>query len=178
MSLKSSPTRYGSVAIAIHWITALAILGMLISGLVAANSADPATELTLLRGHAVMGSLIGVLTVLRIVWFLAFDRRPADPAGMSRMQVLAAHIVHYGLYAAILVLVSSGIATIILSGAGVQLLGTAALPLPDFTLAPPFTVHGLLARGLIALLIGHIGAALWHQFVRRDHLLARMGLGR
>ena len=178
MSLKSSPTRYGTVAIAIHWITALAILGMLISGLAAANNADPATELTLLRGHAIMGSLIGVLTLLRIVWRMGFDRRPADPAGMSRGQLLAAHVVHYGLYAVILVLVSSGIATIVLSGAGVQLLGTAPLPLPDFTLAPPFTVHGLLARGLIALLIGHIGAALWHQFVRRDHLLARMGLGR
>ena len=177
MSLKSSPTRYGAVAIAIHWITALAILGMLTSGLAAANSADPATELTLLRGHAIMGSLIGVLTLLRIVWWMGFDRRPADPAGMSRGQVLAAHLVHYGLYAVILVLVSSGTATIILSGAGVQLLGAAPPPLPDFTLAPPFTVHGLLARGLIALLIGHIGAALWHQFVRRDRLLARMGMG-
>ena len=177
MSLKSSPTRYGAVAIAIHWITALAILGMLGSGLAAANSTDPATELTLLRGHAVMGGLIGVLTLLRIVWFMAFDRRPADPAGMTRGQALAAHIVHYGLYAVILVLVSSGVATIILSGAGAQLQGTAPPPLPDFTLAPPFTVHGLLSRGLIVLLIGHIGAALWHQWVKRDRLLARMGLG-
>jgi cytochrome b561 len=30
---------------------------------------------------------------------------------------------------------------------------------------------------LIALLAGHIGAALWHQFIRHDRLLARMGLG-
>ena len=91
---------------------------------------------------------------------------------------MAARVVHYGLYAAILVMVSSGSATIILSGANLQLLGAAPLPLPDFTQAPPLTVHGLLARGLIALLIGHIGAALWHQFVRRDRLLARMGVGR
>jgi len=178
MSLKSSPTRYGGVAIAIHWLTAIAILGMLASGLTAANSADEALRLTLLRGHAIMGSLIGILTLLRIVWWLFFDRRPADAAGLSRGQALASHVVHYGLYAIILVMVSSGIATVILSGAGAQLTGAAALPLPDFTLAPPFTVHGLLARVLIALLIGHIGAALWHQFIRRDRLLARMGLGR
>lgn len=178
MGIKSSPTRYGAVAIAIHWFTAVAILGMLISGLLAANSVDEAAKLTLLRGHAIMGSLIGVLTVLRIAWWLFFDRRPADPSGLSRSQALAAHIVHYGLYAVILVMVSSGFATVILTGANLQLFGSAPLPLPDFTLAPPFTVHGLLARGLIALLIGHIGAAFWHQFVRRDHLLARMGLGR
>lgn len=178
MSLKSSPTRYGAVAIAIHWVTAIAIIAMLGTGLVAANSADPQTEVTLLRGHVIMGSLVGVLTLFRIIWWLFFDRRPSDAAGMSRGQALAAHVVHYGLYAVILVMVSSGIATIVLSGAGAQLLGAAPPPLPNFTLAPPFTVHGLLARGLIVLLIGHIGAALWHQFVRRDHLLARMGASR
>ena len=177
MSLRSSPTRYGAVAIAIHWLTAVAIVGMLASGLAAANTGDEAVKLTLLRGHAVTGGLIGVLTLLRIVWWLFLDRRPADAAGLSRGQAMASHIVHYGLYAVILVMVSSGIATVILSGGGAQLVGAAPLPLPDFTLAPPFTVHGLLARGLLVLLVGHIGAALWHQFVRRDRLLARMGLG-
>ena len=178
MPLKSSPTRYGAVAIAIHWVTALAIAGMLTSGLAAANSTDEITKLTLLRGHAITGSLIGVLTVLRIVWWLFFDRRPVDQSGLSRGQALASHFVHYTLYAVILVMVSSGFATVILTGANLQLFGTAPLPLPDFTLAAPFTVHGILARVLIALLVGHIGAALWHQFVRRDQLLARMGLGR
>ena len=177
MPLRSSPTRYGSVAVAIHWITALAIFGMLGTGLAAANSADEAVKLGLLRGHAVMGVLIGVLTLLRLVWFLFLDRRPADAVGLSRGQAMASHIVHYGLYTVILVMVSSGIATVILSGGGAQLVGAAPLPLPDFTLAPPFTVHGLLARGLLVLLVGHVGAALWHQFVRRDRLLARMGLG-
>lgn len=177
MALKSSPTRYGTVAIAIHWITAIAILLMLVSGLGAVNTADAATELNLLRGHAIMGALVGVLTLLRIVWWLAFDRRPANAAGLSRQQAVAAKVVHYGLYAAILVMVSSGVATIILSGAGAQLTGMALPPLPDFSAVPPFTVHGILARLLVVLLVGHIGAALWHQFVRRDRLMARMGVG-
>jgi cytochrome b561 len=175
MSLKSSPTRYGTVAIAIHWLTAIAILLMLVSGLGAAKAADATMELNLLRGHAIMGTLVGVLTLLRIVWWLFLDRKPADAAGLSRGQAMAAHIVHYGLYAVILVMVSSGIGTVLLSGAGAQLTGAALLPLPDFTAVPPFTVHGILARLLVVLLVGHIGAALWHQFVRRDHLMARMG---
>ena len=178
MSLKSQSNRYGSVAIAIHWLTALAIFGMLFSGLGAANATDEATKFTLLRGHAIMGSLIGVLTVFRIIWWLAFDKRPNDQPGLSRLQKGAAHAVHYGLYAVILVMVSSGFATVITTGANLQLFGAAPLPLPDFALAPPFTVHGIVARVLIALLIGHIGAALYHQFIRRDRLLARMGIGR
>lgn len=178
MSLKSSPTRYGSVAITIHWLTAIAIIGMLISGLAADNASDQAVKFTLLRGHAIMGSLIGVLTVFRIVWWLFLDKRPKDQPGLSRWQKGASHVVHYGLYAVILVMVSSGFATVITTGANLQLFGAAPLPLPDFSLAPPFTVHGVVSRVLIALLIGHIGAALYHQFIKRDRLLARMGLGR
>lgn len=178
MPLKSTPTRYGAVAITIHWLTAAAIAGMLVSGLSAANTTDAATQFTLLRGHAVMGVLIGVLTLFRIVWWLFLDRRPADQPGLSRAQAVASHVVHYGLYGVILVMVASGLATVVLTGANLQLFGAAPLPLPDFSLAPPMTVHGLVSRLLIALLLGHVGAALWHQFGRRDRLLARMGLGR
>ena len=79
MSLKSSPTRYGTVAIAIHWVTALAIIGMLISGLVAENSTDAVAELGILRVHAIMGVLVGVLTILLLiptllVWALVEER--------------------------------------------------------------------------------------------------------
>jgi len=178
MSLTSSPNRYGGVAIAIHWLTALAIILMLASGLSAGNMTDDAAKLGLLRFHAVTGILVGLLTLFRILWWIAFDRQPNDHPDLSRFQRLASHVVHYGLYVAILVMVSSGIATGALSGGGAQLTGAAPLPLPDFSLAPPFTVHGLVARLLIALVIGHVGAALWHQFIRRDRLLARMGLGR
>lgn len=178
MAVKSSATRYGSVAITIHWLTALAVFGMLASGLIAADMSEETSKLTLLRGHAIMGILIGVLTLLRIIWWWAIDRRPADVAGISPLQARASRFVHYALYAVVLVLVSSGLATLVLTGANMQLFGGAPLPLPDFELAPPFSVHGILARVLIALLIGHIGAALYHQFVRRDHVLARMGLGR
>ena len=35
-----------------------------------------------------------------------------------------------------------------------------------------------MSKLLLVLFVGHVGAALWHQYVRRDHLLARMGIGR
>ena len=177
MPLTSSPTRYGPVAIAIHWLTALALFGMLWSGLSAAGSTDEATRLMLLRGHAVMGILVGLLTLFRIVWWLAVDTRPGDPVGTSAFHVWGARIVHVGLYAVVLVMVASGLGTVMLSGANMQLLGASPLPLPDFAAVPPMTVHGLLSRVLIGLVVLHVLAALWHQFIRRDRLLARMGLG-
>lgn len=178
MAIKSTKTRYGAVAITIHWVTALAILGMLISGTVAVNTLDDATKTNILRVHAIMGVTILALTLLRIVWWWLIDRKPEDVAGMSALQARAAHWVHITLYGVILLMASSGLALLVLSGANLQIFGSAPPPLPNFDAFPPRSVHWLMSRLLLVLLVGHIGAALYHQFARRDHLLARMGIGR
>ena len=92
------------------------------------------------------------------------------------MQQLAARIVHGLLYAGIIVVGASGIATLLLSGAVPALLGQA--PLPAFSELAPRLAHGSASKLMIALFIAHVGAALYHQFIRRDRQLGRMGLGR
>jgi len=176
MAAKSSVDRYGSVAVTIHWATAAAIVALLGLGLAAANAADPATKAGLLRAHVPLGTLVLLLTIFRIVWWF-IDRRPAPLAGMPRWQVSAEGLVRILLYALILILGSSGITLIILSGAGAVLFGGAAGPLADFWQFPPMFAHYFAALLLIALVCGHIAAALYHQFLRRDRVLSRMGLG-
>ena len=177
MSIKSTPQRFGPVAILIHWITALAILAMLGSGLAAGNAPEGQDSASLLRFHAIVGICVGVLTLFRIVCWVWFDRRPEDGASPSRLEHLAARSVHYGLYLVILVMVASGLATLISTGGNLVLFGGGG-ELPDFDRAPPFGVHALMWRVLLVLAIGHVAAALYHQFIRRDRLLARMGVGR
>lgn len=174
MAIRSTPSRYGTVAIAIHWTSAMAIVATFGFGL-AADAADPATAATLLRGHIVLGSLVLLLTLLRIGWWIWGDRPPAPVAGQPKAQALAAGFVHYAVYVVILVMAASGIATLILSGAGPAIIAGSALP--DFSAIPPRLAHGLMSRLLLLLLAVHIGAALYHQFVRKDRLLGRMGLG-
>lgn len=178
MRLKSTAERYGAIAIAIHWITALAIFSMLISGTLAANSDDEIAKIGILRIHAIVGAVILTLTLFRIGWWWLADRQPLPPTGIPKAQTKAASWLHRGLYALILAMASSGIATLVLSGANHVIFGGLAGPLPDFEGLVPRTAHGLLSRVLMVFMAGHIGAALYHQFVRRDHLLARMGLGR
>ncbi len=175
MSATSSSTRYGSVAIAIHWLTALLIVALFATGLLAAAQVDPAAKLALLRAHIPFGAGVLVLTLLRIVWWLTIDRRPASPAGQPGWQKLMAKTVHLALYAVVVVTASSGIATIILSGALPAIIGSATLPNLETVL--PRAVHGIVSRLMLGLLAFHIGAALYHQFIRRDRLLARMGIG-
>ena len=177
MSLKSSENRYGTVAVAIHWLSALLVLGLLISGLTAAGMADQAAKASILRIHAVVGSTVLVLTLARVAWWLFADRRPTDPAGMPRLQGRAAHAVHLLFYVALIGMAASGIGMLILSGAASILFGGAPGPLPDFLQYPPRIAHGFGAFFLVALIVAHLAAALYHQFVMRDRLLARMGIG-
>lgn len=70
-----------------------------------------------------------------------------------------------------------------LSGFGLSLMaglpaivfgGVGARP-PDFHAYWPRAVHGITSKLLIAL---HIGAAMFHQLVVGDGLMARMGFGK
>lgn len=163
--MKSRPDRYGSVAVTIHWLSALAILVLLGSGFSAALTMDPVLKITLLRLHVPLAIAVLALTLARIFWWALADRKPAPMA--------AARAVHGLLYFALFVMLGSGIGLIVTSGAGVVLFGGAGT-LPDFTLFPPRIAHGLGALLLAALLAAHIGAALYHHLVRRDAIFERM----
>ena len=174
MGLKSTTTRYGSVAIAIHWVSAAAIIALLASGTIMSGAVGEAKR-SILPIHATIGTLVLLLTLLRIVWWVWGDKRPQPAPNQPRLQQLAARIVHGLLYAGIIILGLSGIATLALSGAVPALLSGA--PVPDFAGLLPRTTHGIVSKLLLVLLAGHIGAALYHQFIRHDRLLGRMGIG-
>ncbi len=173
MAIKSTTARYGSVAVALHWISALAILALIPLGFLMAE-ADPDRQAFLYGAHVVVGLTALLLTLLRVVWWLAFDRRPADMAG-SAWQAKLAKTVHGGFYLALLVLGASGVATMALSGAGDYIFEQAvAPPAGIFEGVTARSVHGLTARILIVLLVLHIGAAGLHHFARRDGTLRRI----
>lgn len=173
MAMKSSTDRYGTVAMAVHWLSAIAILGLLWAGFTAANTVDEAAKIQILRLHTSAGITVLALTIFRICWWLFADRRPQEVAGVPRWQAVSARIVHVLFYLVIIVLAASGIGLMVLSGAGDVVWGDA-VGLPDFREYGPRTSHGLAARLLVALTIVHVIAALYHQFVRRDGTLSRM----
>lgn len=176
MRLKSDDHRYGAVAVAMHWLTALAVLGLLGSGLVMADIDDAVAKAALVKTHAAAGVFVTLLTLLRIAWWLFADRRPEKPQGASAWQTRAATLVHRLFYVVILMMGVSGMAMLMLSGAA-SVLATGQGTLPDFSLYAPRGPHGAGAWFMMALIAAHVGAALYHQFIRRDRLLARMGLG-
>ncbi len=177
MALRSTNDRYGSVAIAVHWLSAVLIFGLIASGFRAAATVDAAAKASLLRVHAVAGVLVLALTLFRLAWWLFADCKP-DPLSASRLMERAASTVHALFYVVILGMAASGIGMMVLSGAGPVIFGGQGGPLPDFFQYPPRIPHGLGARLLIIALVLHVGGALYHHFIARDRIFARMGFGR
>ncbi|HEX8049510.1 cytochrome b [Rhizobium sp.] len=174
--MKSTPDRYGTVAISIHWISAILILALLGSGFRAANAMDAVTKAGFLRFHIPVAIIVLILTILRIVWW-RFDLKPLPVKGSPAWQERIARWVHVAFYIVILGMIASGIGMMVLSGAAPAVLGEAGTALPNFTDYPPRAPHGLGAFLLVGLLIFHAGAALYHQLVRHDGLLRRMWYG-
>ncbi|MGY6710099.1 MAG: cytochrome b [Rhizobiaceae bacterium] len=176
--LKSTPSHYGAVPVTIHWLTALLILMAIITGFRAAGSIDPAAKAALLRVHIPAAIIILLLTIGRIVWWFFLDKKPLPVQGSPAWQERLARAVHVLFYVVILGMAASGIGMMVLSGAGPAVFGGTGAELPNFMQYPPRIPHGLGANLLIALLIAHVGAALYHHFIRRDGLLWRMWYGR
>ena len=176
MSLKSTSTRYGSMAIAIHWASALAVILTFAAGFVVANVTPPGEQAPILAVHITLGLIVFALTVLRIVWWIVADKRPVAAPGQPHWQELTASVVHGTFYVLLILMASSGIVTILLSGALPAIFSGG--PLPDFSQLIPRVAHGGMSKILLALFVIHVGAALYHQVIKRDHLLARMGVGR
>lgn len=174
---KAGRHRYGGVAIGFHWLAAMAILASMVLGLAAANLAVPGGKAGILRVHVVLGTGVLVLTLLRAAWW-SLDRRPAAVEGQPAWQHRLSRAVHLLLYAVPIVAGASGIGLMILSKAAPILFLGAGRPLPRFADFPPLLVHATAAVALAALIGLHVCAAFYHQFYRRDRLLARMGIGR
>lgn len=175
--MKSTSAKYGTVAITIHWLSALLILAQLGSGFRAASMIDSAAKEEILKFHAALGIVILVLTIARLLWWKFADRKPDPVAGDPAWQMLAAKAVHVLFYIVILGMVASGIGLMVVSGAGAILSGETDAMLPDFGNYAPRIPHGMGARLMVGLFVFHAGAAIYHHLVKKDGLLARMWYG-
>jgi cytochrome b561 len=178
MALKSTPDRYGTVVVSMHWLTALLIIVLIASGFRAASTVDAAAKAAILRVHIPVAIAVLALTVLRIGWWWGFDRKPKPMAGSPQWQERTAQAVHLLFYVLIVGMIATGIGMMTLSGAAPTIFGGDSALLPDFWTYRPRLPHGIGARLLLASIVLHAGAACYHQFVRRDHLLRRMWFSR
>lgn len=173
------------MAMALHWLLALALVGVFAVGLYMADLPFSPARLKLYNWHKWAALVILGLSLLRLVWRLA-HRPPPLPAAielaMPAWQRLAHHATHHGLYLLFFAVPLLGWAYSSAAGFPVVLFGW--LPLPDFVPASPALaealkpLHKLSAFAMAALVLLHVAGALKHVVIDRDGLLQRMLPGR
>ncbi len=169
-------TRYSGVAMGLHWLLALLIVGTFSLGVYMHELPFSPARLKYYSWHKWAGVTILLLSFVRLAWRIT-HRPPADVA-MPGWQARAAHATHHLLYALFFIVPLVGWAYS--SAAGFPIVWFGVLQLPDFVpvdkaLAEAIKPwHERTALLMAALVLLHIAGALKHQFIDRDGLLDRM----
>lgn len=177
----SSPSlvmkKYTNVAVALHWLMALALIGMFSLGFYMAGLPLSPNKLKLFSWHKWAGVTLFILVSVRLAWRIA-HRAPPLPEQMSRGEQLLARAGHRLLYLLMFAIPLSG--WLMSSAKGVQTVYFGMLPIPDLLeknreLGELLqTLHWGLNLLFAALVIGHAAAALKHHFIDKDEVLTRM----
>lgn len=173
--------RYTRTAMSLHWLIALMLFGMFSLGLYMTELPLSPTKLKLYSYHKWAGVTLFLLVLLRLGW-RATHTPPSLPPGTPAWQARAAAAGHHLLYVLMIAAPLSG--WLMSSAKGFQTVWFGVLPLPDLldkneALGDALLlVHRFLNYFFMAVVIGHVLAAVKHHFIDRDGLLSRMLPGR
>lgn len=168
-------TRYDSTSIALHWVTVGLVLLNFASGELWGYFARPTRHLMVVT-HMSLGILLGLVVLLRIVWRLVPGHQ-VEPATRGWDERVS-KVVQYVLY---LLLIGQFVLGFLVRWSEGEEMSFFGLLIP-----PPFapmgrpTHHMLMERHeqlgwtIIVIAAGHAAAALYHHFVLKDRVLARM----
>lgn len=171
--------RYHPFLVVLHWLLALMIIMGLIMGgnVLSATPNDDPQKLIYLKIHMGMGMLILALMLIRLITRFMTQTPPHADIGNSLLNKVGV-ATHYLFYLVVILMAGSGLAIANMAGLPEIVFGGSGAALPaDFSEYPPRLAHGILSVVLGLLIIGHIAAFVYHQFIRKDGLFSRMWFG-
>lgn len=168
--------RYNAVLRVLHWLVLFLVLAAIVT--IEFQDVFPkgsAGRVFMRSSHYVAGFLVLVLMTMRLCARLVL---PAPPpvTGANWMQ-LSAKFAHVALYGLMLAMPILGITSVMLGGKPIDIYG--------LVITSPFEMNRALSRSLkniheigatfVYILVGvHAAAALWHQFILKDHIFKRI----
>ncbi|MBD3786234.1 MAG: cytochrome b, partial [Sphingomonadales bacterium] len=184
--LANTPASYGAAARALHWLTALLIVSAIALGLYAEtlprdSEAAAATLRTIYSAHKTIGVATFFAALIRILWALS-QPKPAPLHPERRAETLAAEVVHWALYGAMLIMPASGWVLHAAERGFAPILwpfgqGLPFVPKSEGLAHAAQAVHKLSALVLYGAIGLHVLGALKHALIDRDGTLARMTRG-
>lgn len=180
MTYHDTQGRYGVISRLFHWIMALFIIiqFMALGGYI--NDGEHWVGNTIVPWHVDVGLLLLVLVPLRIIWMLSQQQQHAKPQGQGVMALLAKG-GHLLLYLCMVLIPVTGVLLMVGGGHGLGVFGIELVAQSEQEI--PWAValgewHAQISWLFVALVLGHLGAALYHHFVKHDDTLVRMTIKR
>lgn len=160
--------KYSLGARIFHWIGAL----LIVAAWVLIEQGESFIGL-----HKAVGFSFLIWTILRIVNRVITKAPP--PVPMSKLQTMVASLVHLALYAVMIAMPVTGLLGTLAEGQALSVFGLfeiAGFATVNYDLADQMmALHkDVVWTALLALIVAHIAGALYHQFVVKDNLIARM----
>ena len=178
---RNTPDHYGRLARWLHWGTAMLLLGSYASIYYREWFTQRGTDANTaaIQLHFSIGITILVAMVLRLLWRVT--QRQPDDVPAPRLQLLAAHAMHWALYAALILMPITGYLGI---RSTVHYFGLFDIPsLAQTPLGAPLgdlreaahDLHETAGEWVIWILVVlHAAAGLYHHVMLGDRVLVRM----
>jgi cytochrome b561 len=179
-TMKDTPKApYSLPALWFHWLTFLLVAILVPTGIIMADRAERNVwnmiTNTLFSTHKLIGFALLWIVVLRLAYRLLSGAPEPEPS-LSSWQAGISRVIHWALYALLLILPLLGWLGVSMFPA-LEIFGLFSLPsiAQKSDLAKLVLLfHKAAAWVLLTLLALHTGAALFHYFVRKDGVFQRM----
>lgn len=174
--LTNTENSYGLVSRIIHWVMSASIIIMLIVGFIMVNIAPSDQKWQIYNIHKAVGLIIFFLVFLRIIWTLSniIVKAPLD---LPDWQKKTARFNHILLYLLMIIMPLSGTLMSLTGGHDINFFDLLTIKsfMQSKEIAGTFwSIHLYSAIILVAAMILHVAAALYHHFIRKDNVLMRM----
>jgi len=175
--LRNTATQWGWLHILFHWLTALTVITLFVSGLwmVELDYYSPWYN-RIPAWHKSLGILLFGLVAIRLLWRLS-NPLPTDEPG-PRWEHRVAHAAHWLIYLLLFAIIATGYLIPTAEGEAISVFGWFDVPAfvtgIDNQEDVAGTLHLWLAWTLAALVVLHVGGALKQHFINRNRTLKRM----
>jgi len=160
------PKRYNVAMVTLHWLTLILMFG---AGFLVDEHGEAPIDI-----HMIFGALLLVVLLIRVVVRLTTKQPDWADTGNQLLNMFGA-LVHLGLYLAMFFILGLGVVVALRRNLFAYLLGVGTLQDRGYLFGGLHHLGWILAFGLILL---HVGAALYHQVILKDNLMARMWYGK
>lgn len=172
------PHAFGRMSIALHWLVAAGIIGMLAFGMVIGAMESGREKTEAIQVHKSFGLIVGLLALARLVW-RAREGFPQPVPGLPRWERLAARRAHELLLVLTVLMPVTGILKSVTYARPIQVFGMPFIPQLMAEKNVPLnevvsTAHVVAGYLLAALVLLHAAAALKHHVIDRDGTLSRI----